>query len=202
MEIALSDGTITAPSAKLTLKKLVYYINDKYEGEVKKETLVFVNEYAEPDEVLDELWKFLDTGEDEDVVHETCEIVDAHVYTCRFDELSQRKYQLRKALKIAREQRSNYANQVSGVWSINAMDFCEEYGLDFNNAMDLQEEANENVLRDTMDSTVARIQAQVGELTDKQLNKVRDDIEKNWDNSAINEAFWEAVISQIKKELE
>lgn len=106
-------------------------------------------------------------------------------------------------IKEAQNQLECHQKQVSGVWSINAKEFCERTGIEnlYDNAVDYQimreAEDNEEYEADIINSRTREL----GYLTDKQLDKICEDS----DGIGINDDgysayFWDYVVKELEKQ--
>lgn len=106
-------------------------------------------------------------------------------------------------IETARNQMDCHQLQVSGVWSIDAEQFCKEANVDYFTAVDYQilREAENNEVYEA--ELIDRYTRELGYLTDKQLENIRDEaslvgVNDNGDSAY----FWHNVIEQLKEKAE
>jgi len=106
-------------------------------------------------------------------------------------------------IERATHQRDCHQQQVSGVWSINAKDFCEETGIAnlYDNAVDYQ------IMREAEDQEeyeadiINQRQRELGYLTDKQLDKIREDSsDVGINDDGYSAYFWDFVVKELEKQ--
>lgn len=104
-------------------------------------------------------------------------------------------------IEKARNQMECHQRQVSGAWSINAEDFCKEAGVDYDTAVDYQ------ILREAEDNeeyeaeVINRYTRNLGYLTDKQLENIRNDTSLSVVNdSGYSAYFWQNVVEQLESQ--
>jgi len=109
---------------------------------------------------------------------------------------------IEQLIQTARNQMDCHQMQVSGVWSINAKDFCKEAGVDYDTAVDYQ------IIRETEDNEeyeaelINRYTRELGYLTDKQLENIRDETSLFVENDEGYSAyFWQNVVKQLEDKL-
>lgn len=102
-------------------------------------------------------------------------------------------------IEAAKNQMECHRQQVSGVWSINAKDFCKEAGVDYDEAVDYQNlresEDNEEYEAELID----RYTAKLGYLTDKQLENIHDEASVvGINDDGYSAYFWQNVVKQLE----
>lgn len=102
-------------------------------------------------------------------------------------------------IKTARDQMERHRAQVSGVWSIDAEDFCKEAGVDYDAAVDYQiiREAEDNEEYEA--DLIAKYTDALGYLTDKQLENIRDEASLvGVNDDGYSAYFWQNVVEQLE----
>jgi hypothetical protein len=107
--------------------------------------------------------------------------------------------ELKEARKIALEQYRNHAAQVSGAWSINGREFCEQYGLDYEAARTASHEGFVEDLDYEYRDTLADMQRKIGELSSEQREKLYAYIEDSSYEYEEGAYFWDAILQEIKE---
>ncbi len=104
-------------------------------------------------------------------------------------------------IEAAKNQMECHRLQVSGVWSIDAKQFCEEAGVDYEVAVDYQ------IIRESEDNEeyeaglIAEYTAKLGYLTDKQLENIRDKASLvGVNDDGYSYYFWRNVVEQLESE--
>ena len=103
-------------------------------------------------------------------------------------------------IKTARNQMESHQLQVSGVWSIDAEQFCKEANVDYNEAVDYQiiREAEDNEVYEA--ELIDRYTNKLGYLTDKQLENIRDEASLvGVNDNGYSAYFWHNVIEQLER---
>lgn len=105
-------------------------------------------------------------------------------------------------LEIARNQLECHEKQVSGAWSINAQEFCEQTGIE-----NLFEEAVEYQVNRELDDTGLYIEEQIamhesalGSLTEDQIDHLRDNIGDCSNDPGYSSYFWFYVVRKLKEQ--
>ena len=102
-------------------------------------------------------------------------------------------------IETARDQMERHQMQISGAWSIDAQKFCKEAGVDYERAVDYQiireSEDNEEYEAELID----RYTRELGYLTDKQLENIRDEASLvGVNDDGYSAYFWHDVIEQLE----
>lgn len=106
-------------------------------------------------------------------------------------------------LATAVQQRDNHLHQVSGAWSINAKDFCEELDIDdiYEKAIEYQTDMEYRDNEEFEAELVNKYTKDLGYLTDEQLNKISnltDGVGVNDDGYSVY--FWDYIVMQLQEE--
>lgn len=102
-------------------------------------------------------------------------------------------------IEAAKNQMECHQLQVSGVWSINAADFCKEAGVDYDTAVDYQNMRESEDNEEYEAELIAKYTAGLGYLTEKQLENIRDKASLVGVNDAGYSAyFWQNVVEQLE----
>lgn len=109
---------------------------------------------------------------------------------------------IEQLIQTARKQMECHQMQVSGVWSIDAKQFCEEAGVDYDTAVNYQ------IMRESEDNEeyvaelIERYTAELGYLTDKQLENIRDMAALvGINDDGYSAYFWQNVVEQLENKL-
>lgn len=108
-----------------------------------------------------------------------------------------KRQELEKAYNQAMQQYRNHQLEVSGMWSINGHEFCEKYNLDYDAAIEAEDDAFYSGLEEEYRDLLAGITRKIGELTEQQENNLYEYVAEN--NYQIHEscAFWDAILQEI-----
>ena len=104
-------------------------------------------------------------------------------------------------IEAAKNQMECHQLQVSGVWSIDAKQFCEEAGVDYDAAVDYQtvRELEDNERYE--EQLIAEYTAALGYLTDKQLENIRNEASLvGVNDDGYSYYFWRNVVEQLESE--
>ena len=92
-----------------------------------------------------------------------------------------------------------HRDMVCGVWSIDAEEFCEKYGLDF---MEAQADADEQVWSDQADYSggkIVEIEKYLGhELSDADADAVREKCDEEYGTQGHKEYLWFRIVGQLE----
>lgn len=102
------------------------------------------------------------------------------------------------AYQGAKHQLNCHINQVSGCWRINGKDFCEEHGLDYEQAITYEIEKDNNDFDVFLYEERSKIEKRIGTLADEQEDRLREWCEDNWYSDEEGGYFWEDVIEQLE----
>lgn len=98
-------------------------------------------------------------------------------------------------------QRENHREQVSGVWSINAENFCKTNNLDYDSAVDYQIMREAEDQEDYEAGIIDSRQRELGYLTDIQMDKIRKDAEGvGINDNGYSFYFWDNIVEQLEAE--
>lgn len=102
-------------------------------------------------------------------------------------------------IAIARNQMECHQMQVSGVWSINAKDFCKEAGVDYEKALEYQ---NRREMEDQEQYEADAIQSyeqSIGDLTESQFERIAQNaLEATSQDDGYSAYFWANVVEQLE----
>lgn len=102
-------------------------------------------------------------------------------------------------IKTAKDQMERHQLQVSGVWSINAADFCKEAGVDYDAAVDYQNIREFEDNEEYEAELIAEYTAGLGYLTEKQLENIRDEASLvGVNDDGYSTYFWQNVVEQLE----
>lgn len=102
-------------------------------------------------------------------------------------------------LDIARNQMECHQIQLSGVWSINAKDFCEEAGVDYGEAVDYQNLKEMEDQEQYEAESIHRYEESIGDLTEAQFQRIAQNaLEATSSDDGYSPYFWANVIEQLE----
>lgn len=96
----------------------------------------------------------------------------------------------KEAYKEARHQYHCNAEQVSGVWGINGKDFCEKYRLDYDSALEYEDEEFMNDCDNYYIEERTKISRIIGDLTDDQDVRLQEYCQNELCFDGEGEHFW------------
>ena len=89
--------------------------------------------------------------------------------------------------------------QVSGVWSIDAKDFCKEVGVDYEKALDYQNRREIEDQEQYEADAIQRYEETIGDLTQAQYDRIAQNaLEATSSDDGYSAYFWENVIEQLE----
>lgn len=102
-------------------------------------------------------------------------------------------------VETAKDQMERHQAQVSGVWSIDAKQFCEEAGVDYDAAVDHQNIREYEDNEEYEAELISEYAAALGYLTDKQLENIRDEASLvGVNDDGYSAYFWQNVVEQLE----
>ena len=110
--------------------------------------------------------------------------------------------QLEEALVEAQRQMVCHSEQVSGTWSIRGDTFCDEYGLDYDEADEAQDRDNIDRFGDFVYEKYQQFEKLTGSAPDDDMKEKIDqqaELEHEWQSESYD--FWSNIVDQINSKL-
>jgi hypothetical protein len=106
---------------------------------------------------------------------------------------------MNKFIDIARNQMECHQKQVSGVWSINAEDFCKKAGVSYQDAADYQVDMEMTDNADYVEEQLAHYEKALGPLTEEQEDHFRvSEFTSEINDIGYSSYFWANVVEQLE----
>jgi len=104
-------------------------------------------------------------------------------------------------IEEAKHQRDCHREQVSGVWSINAEEFCRRTGIAnlYNDAIDYQNEREYEDQEQYEADSIQRYESEIGDLTESQFDRIHTAaLVATSSDDGYSAYFWDFVVKRLE----
>lgn len=102
-------------------------------------------------------------------------------------------------IEIARNQMECHQQQISGVWSINAKQFCKEAGVDYDQATLYQNRKEMEDQEQYEAESIQNYEETIGDLTEAQFQRIAQNaLEATSSDDGYSAYFWFNVVEQLE----